>query len=551
MTLNNQIPQGTHLPSSNIPICQRITGTFKHSDDEQISVIRKEFVLLTGDPFSAVVLNQLLYWTLRVKDFDLYLEEEKVFRLNVQNHSIYPESSDSSQYGWIYKTATDLSEETLLGISKTTMRKYLKVLIHQGWVEERANTLEKWKKTTQYRVNIRKLHADLMNIGRQLPGVYLKAFSAALGMKHLPKHLRTMSLNDDAATLKNQLKNEETSKTKNLSSESKIVSSKTEILPSKTKVLSPKAEFLSSKAKILSSEAKILSSETENLSSESKILSLGTEILSSKAKVLSPKTENLSSKSKIVSSETEILPSYTYTENTTEITNREHTQRTRAREGKDFFDEVLEIWNACVSQEGLPPAYLTDERRRRLYSLFPLYFESDLTQWKQFCKRVSNSSFLMGQGSRKWRISLDWILVEENLIKVLEGNFDDPKSLEQKQIATSNTEKTKEISAILSSIKDPVWREWCSHLDFESRDAVSLGELKSIANAKFLEVEGDRLVWIGSSDPQILSRIEDLRLKLLPLTQRTFPKVRNLRTRLCEDHSALQKEINQQPGELS
>ena len=101
-----------------------------HSDNEQVAVIRKEFVLLTGDPFSAVVLNQLLYWTLRIKDFDLYLEEEEVFGLNPQDHPVPPESNESSQYGWIYKTATDLSEETLLGISKTTMRKYLKVLIN-------------------------------------------------------------------------------------------------------------------------------------------------------------------------------------------------------------------------------------------------------------------------------------------------------------------------------------------------------------------------------------------------------------------------------------
>ncbi|MDZ4322536.1 MAG: hypothetical protein U1A05_00380, partial [Alphaproteobacteria bacterium] len=220
---------------------------------------------------------------------------------------------------------------------------------------------------------------------------------------------------------------------------------------------------------------------------------------------------------------------------------------------KSFFDEVLEIWNACVSQEGLPPVHLTDERRRRIYSLFPLYFEGGLTQWKQFCERVSHSPFLMGQGPRKWRVSLDWILVEENLIKVLEGNFDDPAGNEQKQTTQSNAEKAKEISTILTSIKDPVWREWCSQLDFslESRDPMTLGELKSIAHARFLEVEGERLVWIGSSDPQVLSRIEELRLKLLPLTQRTFPKVRNLRTRLCENPSVTQKETTPQLGELS
>mgnify|MGYP003442066985 CR=1 FL=1 len=65
-------------------------------DEEQVSVIRKEFVTLTGDPFSAVILNQLLYWTLRVKDFDLYLEEEA--------DSTSSEPQKSHHYGWIYKT---------------------------------------------------------------------------------------------------------------------------------------------------------------------------------------------------------------------------------------------------------------------------------------------------------------------------------------------------------------------------------------------------------------------------------------------------------------
>ncbi len=92
-------------------------------DDDQVSVIRREFVTLTGDHFSAVVLNQLLYWTLRVKDFDLYLEEERT----------QGEDPGSFQHGWIYKTAIELNEETMLGITHPTMRKYLKLLIDQGW----------------------------------------------------------------------------------------------------------------------------------------------------------------------------------------------------------------------------------------------------------------------------------------------------------------------------------------------------------------------------------------------------------------------------------
>ncbi|MBX9620696.1 MAG: hypothetical protein K2X28_01460 [Alphaproteobacteria bacterium] len=470
MTLQNMIVEERDSVQSHTP------SISVHSNGEQVAVIRKEFVALTGDPFSAVILNQLMYWTQRVRDFDLLLKEERTFR---------PDCNVPPRHGWIYKTAHDLIEETMLGISHPTMRKYLKLLIDRGWIDERAHPIDKWNKTTQYRVNLRKLQEDLMAIGRNLPLVYLKAFPSSLLEEAPPQAAENSDLQSNVRNLHS-----------NESLEDPLLPS-----PLESKEIS---------------NVKILHSNVENFHSN---------------------VRN--------------LHSYTYTETTPQTSNREDAEGARENSDKSFFDEVLAIWNACVSQEGLPPANLTDERRRRIYSLFPLYFEGDLAQWKQFCERVSHSPFLMGQGPRKWRVSLDWILVEKNLIKVLEGNFDDPENLEQKQTATSNAERAKEISTILASIEDPMWREWCSQLDFESRNGVSLGELKSIANAKFLEVEGDRLVWIGSSDAHILSCIEDLRLKLLPLTQKTFPKVRNLRTRLCEDPSVLQKEINQQPGELS
>lgn len=443
-----------------------------HSNDEQVAVIRKEFVLLTGDPFSAVILNQLMYWTQRVRDFDLLLKEERTFR---------PDCNVPPRHGWIYKTAHDLIEETMLGISHPTMRKYLKVLIDRGWIDERAHPIDKWNKTTQYRVNLRKLQEDLIAIGRNLPLVYLKAFPSSLLEEASPQPTESSALQSNVRNFHSNESLEDSS------------------LPSPLE-----------------------SKETPNV------------------KILHSNVGNFHSDVKNLQSNVRNLHSYTYTENTPKTTNREHAEGACENSDKSFFDEVLKIWNTCVSQEGLPPAHLTDERRRRIYSLFPLYFEMDLTQWKQLCERVSYSPFLMGQGPRKWRVSLDWILVEENLIKVLEGNFDDPAGIDQKQTATSNANKTKEIDTILATIKDPVWKEWCSQLDFESRNAVSLGKLKSIANARFLEVEGDRLAWIGSSDAYVLSRIEDLKLKILPIAQKTFPKVRNLRTRLDENNLTFQ-----------
>ncbi len=39
-------------------------------------VIKEELVALTGDFMQALMLNQFLYWTRRIRDYDQLLEEE-------------------------------------------------------------------------------------------------------------------------------------------------------------------------------------------------------------------------------------------------------------------------------------------------------------------------------------------------------------------------------------------------------------------------------------------------------------------------------------------
>ncbi|HCC24862.1 MAG TPA: hypothetical protein DEP85_05070 [Holosporales bacterium] len=397
----------------------------------QVSLIRQELVTLTGNHSRAVILNQLLYWTQRTKDFSLMVEEER----NRDG------KEERLQYGWIYKTANELIKETLLHVDRTTIRRYLNFLIKQGWLFERSNPQNKWDKTIQYRVNVRKIQKDLMRLGFtlseislwQLEDVFLKGCQNAKGQN---------------------------------------ASSNVYILPSK-----------------------------------------GHDALSNGHDAHSNEQNAPCN-----------------TETTSKITNKEHTQRTPAREdfNKNFFEEVLQIWKLHIGQD----VHLTKERSHRLKVLLAQHFSNDLTQWKQFCERIKASPFLMGEGLRRWRVSLDWILNEANLLKVLEGNFD---TREQDTRNQKSGVREQERQIILESIQDLTWKEWCVHLTQSypnDKDPVTLGELRLIAHASFLEVENDRLVWIGSSDKGVLDAIEKLRLKLLPIIQKTFPKARNLRTRI-------------------
>jgi hypothetical protein len=415
------------------------------SRPSQVAVIRREFVDLTGDHFSAVILNQLLYWTQRVKDFDLLLEEERIFN---------PECNVSPRHGWIYKSASELSEETMLRVSHTTMRKYLKGLIDRGWIDERPNSIDKWKKTTQYRMNLRKIQDDLHNIGHTLPDVYRDAFSSSLEERiHTHEPSQTLSLNEK-----------------------------------------------NSDVNLLPSCARNLHLNTKNYDSDAKF---------------SPSNERN-------------LHSYTYTENTAENKNKEHTQDACAREGFDeFFNKILGTWKKHMGQE----VHLSEERQCKLTFLLSSHFGNDLSQWEQFCEQMSKSPFLMGGGPRRWKVSLDWILSEDNVLKVLEGNFDEPESSQLKKTNEIQNNRDEERADVLASIKDPIWQDWCtqlSHLD-QREGPLSLYELKEIASARFAEFDG-RLIWIESEDPKVLNRIDDLRLKILTVAQKTYPKARNIRT---------------------
>jgi hypothetical protein len=267
------------------------------------------------------------------------------------------------------------------------------------------------------------------------------------------------------------------------------------------------------------------------------------------------------------------------TENKTEITKKEHRAghgRTGAYayaceeelDGSDREQEVpsssakvaalmVDLWRRHVNPEAIS---LTDERKRRLKSLLSLHFQSDLRLWESFCLRVKAAPFLMGEGKRKWQITLDWTLAKGNLLKVLEGNFDDLERIEHQKNEQFKGVSDRETRSLLDSIQDPLWKNWCSQLlgidpitggplmggGQPLKAVLTVSELKEITQARFMEFD-ERLVWIECFDQKTLNKIEDLRFKLSPVAQATFPKARAVRGYL--NLSFNQPSSTQQKGE--
>jgi hypothetical protein len=131
-----------------------------------VSVIREEYVAITEKFELALILNQLIYWTERVNDFDQFIKEENE-RKNF--HGLGEEPQDLN-HGWIYKTASQLSKELMTGWSDATTGRHLKKLIDLGFVEVRQNPKYMWNQTRQYRVNLIQVSIALQKKGYALSG---------------------------------------------------------------------------------------------------------------------------------------------------------------------------------------------------------------------------------------------------------------------------------------------------------------------------------------------------------------------------------------------
>ena len=112
--------------------------------------------------------------------------------------------------------------------------------------------------------------------------------------------------------------------------------------------------------------------------------------------------------------------------------------------------EMLEIWNEIIEEKNEAKVQLTSKRAKLLDLCLTKIFKGDIDQWKQLCLKIASSKFLMGEITN-FKIKLDWILKEENLLKILENNY----VMGDRQVIEANIpiDITEEI------ISDPLWKQ--------------------------------------------------------------------------------------------
>ena len=126
------------------------------------AVIREDLLSITNDYRKAIILNQFIYWSERVSDADKFIQKEnEIAKSN-------GEEEKELFYGWIYKTAEELADEVMLGLSASQIRRYISDLVDMGYISKRNNPKYKWDRTLQYRVNLVNIAKDLKKNGYPL-----------------------------------------------------------------------------------------------------------------------------------------------------------------------------------------------------------------------------------------------------------------------------------------------------------------------------------------------------------------------------------------------
>jgi hypothetical protein len=88
---------------------------------------------------------------------------------------------------------------------------------------------------------------------------------------------------------------------------------------------------------------------------------------------------------------------------------------------KPLTQQLIDIWNEIINPE--VNSQLNKNRCRYLIAAFKYKFNKNITKWKDYCRKITSSDFLMGKIKNCFKISLDTALKFDFIQKVFEKQF--------------------------------------------------------------------------------------------------------------------------------
>ena len=102
-----------------------------------------------------------------------------------------------------------------------------------------------------------------------------------------------------------------------------------------------------------------------------------------------------------------------------------HTAAAAAVKQQIDYQQIVDLYNTiCVSFPSLRT--LSDARKKAIKARLNTYTVDD---FKQCFENAEASSFLKGGNNRNWTATFDWLIKDQNMAKVLDGNYIDTKNI--------------------------------------------------------------------------------------------------------------------------
>lgn len=132
-------------------------------------------------------------------------------------------------------------------------------------------------------------------------------------------------------------------------------------------------------------------------------------------------------------------------------------------ESKNIAEEMKKIWIEEIGECEIN--HLSSSMISRLHSSYSNVFDNSVEQWRIYCRKIASSKFLMGEGSKTFKVWFSWAIKPKSYERIQAGEFTlgDRKIVisdeQQKKESEKSVQQAKEEIKLLS--KNPHWKEAC------------------------------------------------------------------------------------------
>lgn len=124
--------------------------------------------------------------------------------------------------------------------------------------------------------------------------------------------------------------------------------------------------------------------------------------------------------------------------------NNDNNDNNENNDNKNIdYQQIADMYNnTCVSFPRISkPDKLSETRKKAIKARLNTYTVDD---FKRLFEMAERSSFLKGANDRNWTATFDWLIKDSNMAKVLDGNYNNRKGVQNGSVGTNDGERKTE-----------------------------------------------------------------------------------------------------------